>query len=319
MVQLKAEGFQPNTVITHADFGVGLFVKQAFPACQMIAYCEWYTQREANEWDFDPHDAALLRPGHRMQMQLSNADLMLVMQEADLLITPSEWQRSRFPHEYGIKMRVIPDGIDTDYYYPPARRQQEMQLITYVSRTMEPFRGFEKFMEALHLVMQRNKLCKALLIGRTDQHEYSSDPPEGRTYKEIYLDRFPLDAQRVKFAGWVPESTLRQMMQASTVHVYLTRPFVLSWSFLQALATGCAVIASATAPLLEIAGRAGDTEVMELVDYFSPQEQAEAIESLLAQTQRRVEMGYNSRQFIETEHSLRRWLPEHCKLVEDMK
>ena len=254
-----------------------------------------------------------------MQLQLSNADLLLVMQEADRLITPSEWQRSRFPSEYSHRMRVIPDGIDTDFYAPPPQRQQEAPLITYVSRTMEPFRGFDKFMEALHLLMQRNQSCKALLVGQTDRHEYSSAPPGGRTYREIFGERFPLPEQRIKFTGWLPETALRQVLQASTVHVYLTRPFVLSWSFLQALSSGCTVVASATAPVLEVADQAEGQSVMELVDYFSPTELAATMERLLlsSQIQRRAELGQNARRFIEQEYSLRQWLPEHCRLVED--
>ena len=254
-----------------------------------------------------------------MQLQLSNGPILLTMQEADRLITPSEWQRSRFPQEYQQQMIVMPDGMDTDFYRPPAQRSANVPLITYVSRTMEPFRGFEKFMEALCILMQRNKDCRALIVGQTDRHEYSSAPPEGRTYKDIFLEKFPLDEPRVRFTGWLSEQQLLQALQASTAHIYLTRPFVLSWSFLQALSTGCAVIASRTAPVLEVSGQAENLPIMELVDYFSPAALAEAMEQLLADTQQRAILGQNARSFIEQHHSLHQWLPEHCKLVEESR
>lgn len=316
LMNLQAKGFHPRNVICHADFGVGLFVKQVYPSCRLIAYCEWYFHWQNNEWDFDPAEAALLRPAHRMLLKLSNSDILLTLQEADLLITPCEWQRSRFPEEYRKKMIVLPDGIDTDFYCPPARRQTEVPLITYVSRTMEPFRGFDKFMEALSLLMKRNKECRALLIGQTHRREYSTVPPAGRTYKDIFLEKYPVDEIRVRFTGWLPETQLLQALQASTVHVYLTRPFVLSWSFLQALSTGCAVVASRTAPVLEEVAKAGHEPIAELVDYFSPAEIAAAMDRMLNQPKNRDKLKSVAREFIETTHSIHKWLPDHCSLVE---
>lgn len=316
--RLRESGFQPQTVISHADFGVGLFVKQVYPFCRMIVYCEWYFHWQNNEWDFEPMDAARLRPGHRMTLQLSNASLLLTLQQADVLLTPSEWQRSRFPKEYRKKMLVIPDGIDTELYRPPSKRQNEIPLVTYVSRTMEPFRGFEKFTEALWILMQRNKDCKALMIGQTNRHEYSSPPPEGHTYKDILLERFPLEGTRVRFTGWLSEIDLLKALQASTVHVYLTRPYVLSWSFLQSLSAGCAVIASNTAPVLEEVQKVGDLPIVEPVDYFSPIELADAMEQLMSDADQRAKLGQNARRYIEEHHSLHKWLPEHCRLVEEI-
>ena len=316
MEQLKRQGFTADTVISHADFGVGLFVKQAFPACRLIVYCEWFFRCEGNEWEFDPVDAAQLLPGHIMKLQLSNAGPLLVMQQADLLVTPSEWQRSRFPCEYQASMLVLPDGINTSLYSPPPARQADTPLITYVSRTMEPFRGFDKFMEALSLLMQEDKQCKALLVGQTHRHEYSSAPPDGKTYAQLFLERFPLPADRVRFTGWIGEAQLARVLQASTVHVYLTRPFVLSWSFLQALSTGCAVVASQTPPVQEEVAKSGDKQIVQLVDYFSPQDLATVIDDLQGNTERRAILGRNSRQFIENNHSIQQWLPEHCRLVE---
>lgn len=316
MQHLKVQGFTPDTVISHADFGVGLFVKQSFPACRLIVYCEWFFQLQGNEWDFDPVDAAKLTPGHIMKLQLSNAGPLQVMQQADVLITPSCWQQSRFPKEYRDKMMVIPDGIDTELYCPPAARQTDIALITYVSRTMEPFRGFDKFMEALSLLMKRNSRCKAVLVGQTHRHEYSSVPPAGKTYSEIYLSQFPLPLDRVRFTGWIAEAQLARLLQASTVHVYLTRPFVLSWSFLQALSTGCAVVASQTPPVQEEVAKTADKQIVQLVDYFSPQDLATVIDDLLGNTELRAILGRNSRQFIENNHSKQQWLAEHCRLVE---
>lgn len=317
LAQLKAQGFHADAVICHADFGVGLFVKQVYPATRLIVYCEWFFQSQNNEWDFDPVDAVRLSPGHIMKLQLSNAESLLVMKDADLLLTPSEWQRSRFPREYRERMQVVPDGIDTQFYHPPARRQTEMSLVTYVSRTMEPFRGFEKMVEATALLLQQNPDCKVVFIGQTDRHEYSSAPPAGRTYTQLYLEQFPLDPQRVQFTGWLPEHQLLQVLQASSVHVYLTRPFVLSWSFLQALSTGCAVIASQTAPVLEEVEQAGASPIAELVDYFSPASLAAQMQQLLMQPEQRQRLGENARSYLTTRHDLATWVEARCRLVEE--
>lgn len=318
LLQLKNQGLQPQTVITHVDFGVGLFVKQIFPKCRLIAYCEWYFHWQDNEWDFEPNDAKHMRPEQHMQLQLRNSNILLTMQQADVLISPTAWQKSRFPIEYQQRIAVIPDGIDTEFYRPPQQRQQKVPLITYVSRTMEPFRGFDKVMEALSMLMQQNQNCHVLLVGQTERHEYSSKPPENRTYKEIFLDRFPLDAARSQFAGWLPETKLLEVLQASSVHVYLTRPFVLSWSFLQAMATGCAIVASHTAPILEVVTPgAVDKGIVELVDYFSPAELAKSINGLLGEHEKSSVMGMKARQRIEERYSLQQWLPIHCQLVEN--
>ena len=126
LMKLKAQGFLPQTIVAHVDFGVGLFVKHVFPACRLIAYCEWYFHYQGNEWDFEPKEREQLRPGHRMQLQLSNNSILQVLQQADVLISPTAWQKSRFPIEYQQRIEVVPDGIDTDFYRPPQQRQQEV-------------------------------------------------------------------------------------------------------------------------------------------------------------------------------------------------
>lgn len=316
LLQLKEQGFLPQTVVAHVDFGVGLFVKHVFPVCRLIAYCEWYFHYQGNEWDFEPKEHERLRPGHRMQMQLSNNSILQVLQQADVLISPTAWQKSRFPKEYQQRIEVVPDGIDTDFYRPPQQRQQEIPLVTYVSRTMEPFRGFDKVMEAFSLLQRKHKTCRMVLVGQTDRYEYSCTPPHGKTYKEIYETQFPLDLRRTQFTGWVGEKQLLQILQASTVHIYLTRPFVLSWSFLQALATGCAVVASGTAPVLEIAAEMKkENSALELVDYFSPAELAERIYFLLNQAQRRSSLGAAARELVLKRNALQEAVSKQCELA----
>ncbi len=189
---------------------------------------------------------------------------------------------------------------------------QVEELVTYVARGMEPYRGFPQFIEAVALIQQRRSQCHVVIVGE-NRVAYGKSLPDGKTYKELMLEKVPLDLSRVHFTGLLPYSQYVQVLQASSVHVYLTRPFVLSWSMLEALATGCLVVASSTAPV---------TEVIEdgvnglLVDFFSPQEIAERVEEVLNHPTKMAQIRVQARETIQKNYDLSLLLPQHLQEIQ---
>jgi glycosyltransferase involved in cell wall biosynthesis len=177
---------------------------------------------------------------------------------------------------------------------------------------MEPYRGFPQFIEAIALIQQRRPNCHVVIVGE-NRVAYGKTLPEGQTYKDLMLSKFPLDLSRVHFTGLLPYPDYLQVLQASCVHVYLTRPFVLSWSMLEALASGCLVVASKTPPVME-AIEDGVNGL--LVDFFSPQEIADRIEEVLNHPTRMAEIRAEARKTIQERYDLAQLLPQHLHWIE---
>ena len=177
---------------------------------------------------------------------------------------------------------------------------------------MEPYRGFPQFMETVALLQERRPNCHVVIVGE-DRVAYGKRLPDGKTYKQLMLEKIPLDLSRVHFTGLLPYDRYLQVLQASSVHVYLTRPFVLSWSMLEALSTGCLIVASNTAPV---------TEVIEdginglLVDFFSPQEICDRVEEVLDHPTQMSSIRAKARQTILEKYDLAQLLPQHLEWMQ---
>jgi len=135
-----------------------------------------------------------------------------------------------------------PQGLDLS---------EAREIVTYVARGMEPYRGFPQFMAAVAQLQQERPQCQVVVVGE-DRVAYGMPLADGRTYRQQALAELPLDLTRLHFTGRLPHPQLRQVYQASAVHVYLTVPFVLSWSMLEAMACGCVVLGSRTPPVEEV-------------------------------------------------------------------
>jgi len=127
------------------------------------------------------------------------------------------------------------------------------------------------------------------------------------------LEKVPLDMSRVHFTGGLPYGQYLQVIQASSVHVYLTRPFVLSWSMIEAMSTGCLVLGSDTEPVREVIE---DGKNGLLVDFFSPHQIADRIEEVLDHPDRYAQLRQNARQTVLDRYSHHLLLPKHIKLME---
>jgi glycosyltransferase involved in cell wall biosynthesis len=185
------------------------------------------------------------------------------------------------------------------------------EIITYVSRGLEPYRGFPQFMEAIALLLERRPNCHVIIVGE-DRVCYGKKLAEGQTYQALMLAQLPIDRSRVHFLGWLAYPDYLQVLQASSVHVYLTRPFVLSWSMLEALASGCLVVGSRTGPVTEVI-----TDGINglLVDFFSPQEICDRIEEVLNHPDRMAEIRAQARATILQRYNLADLLPQHLQWI----
>jgi glycosyltransferase involved in cell wall biosynthesis len=238
-------------------------------------------------------------------------------------LTPTKWQQQQFPSEYHDKLTVHHDGIDTDFFQPKANTKLVIpsknldlshvdEIVTYATRGLEAYRGFPQFMEAVALLLEKRPNCHVVIVGE-NKIFYGKQLPEGQNYRDLMVDKFAIDLDRVHFTGWLPYNEYLQVLQASSAHIYLTRPFVLSWSLLESLAAGCLVIASSTAPVAEIIE---DGINGLLVDFFSPSEICERIELALDNPADMAKIRLKARETILERYNLADLLPQHLEWIQ---
>lgn len=322
-LKLKEEGFTPDVILAHPGWGESLFLKQVWPSSKLIIYCEFFYAVEGTDVGFDP-EFPIKDVGDPCRVRMKNVNNYLHFDIADAGISPTEWQKSTFPEPFRSKISVIHDGIDTKHVKPnpdvwlqlgQLHLSRQDEIITFVNRNMEPYRGYHVFMRALPEIMSKRPNARVLIVGGDDV-SYGAKPPAGSTWKQIFLDEVKdrIDLSRVHFLGHIDYKHFIPLLQLSTVHVYLTYPFVLSWSLLEAMACGCAIVASDTAPLRE-AIHDGETGI--LVDFFKPDRLAKAVIDLLDKPELRAKLGKNAREFAVTHYDLQSaCLPRILKLIE---
>lgn len=326
-LRLKAEGLRPEVIVAHPGWGESLFLKEVWPDAKLGIYCEFFYRADGADVGFDPEFPAQ-DPGDGCRLKLKNVNNWLHFEIANAGISPTEWQASTFPDNFRSKISVVHDGIDTDAVTPNPdvvltlnehlKLTRNDEVITFVNRNLEPYRGYHMFMRALPEIMARRPLARILIVGGNDV-SYGARAPEGTTWKEKFLEevRDNLDMSRVHFLGNIPYQHFIPLLQLSTVHVYLTYPFVLSWSLLEAMSAGCAIVASDTAPLREaiITGETG-----RLVDFFNPKALSEEVCRLLDSKEERARLGAQARQFAREHYDLNRiCLPRQLSWVESLK
>jgi glycosyltransferase involved in cell wall biosynthesis len=258
---LQVEGFDPRLIIGHAGWGETLFLSDVFPAAKRVAYGEYYSPPADGPVDFDPEMGPWTLTD-RVLAHATNLAPGLAYLEADRIVCPTPYQASLMPAPLRDRITVIHDGIDTHRLRPaPDLRIQRggrtlsrsTPLITYVSRKLEPLRGFHTLMRALPRVLEALPTAEVLIIGE-EGHGYGFRPPGAESWKARYLaevgDR--LDLSRIHFTGKLPHAQMAAALQASSAHVYYTYPFVLSWSLLEAMACGALIVASDTAPVRDV-------------------------------------------------------------------
>ncbi|MDY0870925.1 glycosyltransferase [Dongia rigui] len=259
--RLREEGFTPDVIFAHCGWGVGLYLREAFPMATIIGYFEWYYHPHDSDADYlDPHGVT---PDNACRIRTLNAPLLMLLEDVDLGLVPTAFQRSTFPASYQHKLRTLHDGVDTDYFVPNQNVARTFdgknlgkvnRLLTFATRGMEPYRGFPEFMQAIERLLHDDPDLHVAIAGN-DKAYYSKQLPDGDTYKARALRQLPgLDLARVHFLGTLPRDDYRRLLQMSDVHAYLTVPFVPSWSLVEAMACGCHIVASDTKSTREILG-----------------------------------------------------------------
>lgn len=319
--QLKAEGFVPDVICGHSGWGPTLFVKEAFPGVPVLCYFEWFYHSQDSDADFDP--AEPLSIDDMAKIRVKNSPILIDLYSCDWGVSPTEWQRSQFPPEFQKKLSVLHDGIDTSYFKPEPGAKLVLpnldlsgvsELVTYVARGMEPYRGFPEFIEAIAYVQERRPNCHVVIVG-SERVCYGRSLPNNMSYKQFMLEKIPLDLSRVHFVGPLPYGQYLKVIQASDIHVYLSRPFVLSWSFTEALSTGCLVLGSDTGPVREVIK---DGENGLLVDFFAPKQIADRIDEALDHPNRMTDLRVKARQTILDGYDLAKLLPKHLELIKQV-
>jgi glycosyltransferase involved in cell wall biosynthesis len=318
LIQLKQQGFVPDIVCGHSGWGPTLFVKDLFPKTPLLCYFEWFYHARGSDADFDPSEPLGLDDLPRIRVK--NSPILLDLYSCDYGLSPTQWQRSQFPPEFQSKISTLHDGVDTDYFVPKPGSKLVLpeldlshaeELVTYVARGMEPYRGFPQFMEAIAHLQEKRPKCHVVIVG-SERVCYGKNLPDGRSYKDLMLEKVSLDLSRVHFAGSLPYGQYLKVLQASDVHVYLTRPFVLSWSMIESMSAGCLVLGSSTAPVQEVIE---DGKNGLLVDFFSPVQIAERICEVLEHPTRMQELRDRARQTVLDRYALAKLLPQHLKLI----
>jgi glycosyltransferase involved in cell wall biosynthesis len=322
--QLKAREFVPDVVYGHSGWGPTLFIKDIFPEAKFLCYFEWFYHAHGSDADFDPNEP--LSYDDEARIRIKNAPILQDLYSCDRGLSPTYWQRQQLPSEYQSKINVLHDGIDTEFFRPkpgaklviPSKKldlSHVDEIVTYATRGMEPYRGFPQFMEAVSLLQQRRPNCHVVVVGE-NRVAYGKKLADGKTYKDLMLEQFPIDQSRIHFTGWLPYEEYLQVLQASSAHVYLTRPFVLSWSLLESLCTGCLVVASRTAPVTEVIQ---DGVNGLLADFFSPQEICDRIEEALNHPDKMAEIRAKARETVEKYYNLSVLLPKHLQWIQQQK
>jgi glycosyltransferase involved in cell wall biosynthesis len=284
LLKMKGQGLVPDVIVAHPGWGEALFVKDVFPHVPLLDYFEFYFSATGADVGFDPEFPSTL--DNALRLRVRNAAFLSALDACDAGVSPTGWQRSRFPATYRDKIAVVHEGVDTAAHVPDAAATFEWEgrtfragepVVTYVARNLEPYRGFHVFMRSLPRLLAAHPTAQVLVVGG-DGVSYGRKAAQGRAWKRAMLDELgdAVDLTRVHFTGKLPFAQYQRVLQVSAAHVYLTYPFVLSWSLLEAMASGCLIVGSRTAPVEEVVV---DGVNGRLVDFFD----AEAITGTVLQ------------------------------------
>jgi len=321
--QLVRNGFVPDVIVGHAGWGEMQFIRQVTPHARIVSFCEYFYNGKGSDVDFDPEFPPTEDP--MLRCHARNLHLTSALVDSDVGVSPTHWQADQFPTFLRQKIEVVHDGIETHRLTPDEgawiklgrdniRAQRGDEIITFINRNLEPMRGYHSFMRALPYILEARPKARVILLGGNEV-SYGPAPASGGGYKAQFLrevqDR--IDLSRVHFVGQVPYNIMVNMLRVSDAHVYLTVPFVLSWSMLEAMSLGCCVIGSATPPVQEVIehGKNGL-----LVDFFNPEQIARQVCEVLARPQDYQDIRRAARQTVVDRYDFQNvCLPQHERII----
>jgi glycosyltransferase involved in cell wall biosynthesis len=321
--RLRSDGYVPDVIYGHSGWGETLFLKEVWPEAKLLVFAEFYYRGIGADTGFDP-EFQVAGFDQVMIAQSRAAYMAQALVHADGGVTPTFWQASTHPPALRRQLRVIFDGVDCDRLTPNPNAQFILpdgrilkrgdEVLTFVNRNLEPYRGFHIFMRALPAVLKARPKCRVVIVGG-DEASYGQMPKDGSSWKEVLLNEVgaSLDLSRVHFTGRVPYDRLVDLMHVSRVHAYLTYPFVLSWSMVETLAAGTLVIGSNTQPVAEVIQ---DGVHGRLVDFFDVPAWSAALTDALARPEAYDAMRDTARQMVRERYDLRSvCLPKQVELL----
>lgn len=321
--RLAAEGFRPDVIIGHVGWGELTFLKQVWADVPIIGFYEYYFLAQGGSVGFDPEFPASEHA--RFMMHARNAVNFANLHSVDLGQSPTLFQRDTYPEAFRSKIYVEHDGIRTDKLRPRAEASvpltrlgravtREDEIFTYMARNMEPTRGFHKFMRALPRILEARPNARALIIGGNEVSYGKASGAKGGYRAEMERELGDgLDWSRVHFLGKVPYAAYREIIQVSRCHVYLTVPFVLSWSSMEAMSMGAVIVGSDTPPVREVMTH-GETAM--LVDFHDHEALARQVIEVLEAPGDFAHLGRNARaHMVERYDFTTRCLPVHLEKI----
>ena len=353
LAQMRGQGFTPDVILVHPDWGEGLFIRLVYPDTPILAYAEHWSGLSDPVLDFDPEFPA--SPDERCLAEYSNATRALVFTGADALQAPTRFQLDALPPLFRERAALLYDGVHTKYFQPEAeaalvlppakaavnaenaalpkwfpQRKEAATLtrrdtvITFINRVLEPYRGWHVFARALPRIQEACPEAHLVLIGRTGAPgAWGYGPPpdsrarKSRNWRDALLEelRGKLDCSRLHFMGLLPQERTREALRISRAHVYLSYPFVLSYSPVEAMSCAAPLVLSDTAPCREIADH--EAEAL-FVDFHSPEEIAETVIRLVRDQPLARRLGLAARERALRDYDLNVWLPRWTSLIEDL-
>ncbi|SPJ23320.1 glycosyltransferase [Palleronia abyssalis] len=327
---LKGRGLNPDVIVAHSGWGEAMFLRHVWPDARIGVFCEFSYRAEGADIGFDPEFDGKPELGRGPRVEMKNLAMRLQLESADAGISPTHWQADMHPPELRRKITVAFDGIDTDDIAPDPSAQLVLpghgtftrndEVVTFVNRNLEPYRGFHVFMRALPDLLRRRPGAKFLIVG-DDGVSYGSAPKDGGTWRQKMVAELgsriaPQDWNRVHFTGRIGRDDFTRLLQVSRVHVYLTYPFVLSWSLVEAMSVGCAIVASDTAPVREVIDQ---DKTGRLFDFFDGPRMVDLVDALLDDSQARAALGQAARARVLRDYDLKRvCLPQQFRWIEGL-
>lgn len=317
---LKNSGFIPDVIYGHS-WGQTLFMKDVFPDVPLVCYFEWFYNAKGGDVGFDGREQNV---DDLARLRAKNAHLLIDLYSCDEGICPTNFQKKQFPKEFYDKIRVMHDGVDTDFCAPDTDAKftvedknltftKDDEIVTYATRGMEAYRGFPEFMTSVEALLKKRPNLNVIIAGE-DRVCYGPKLA-GTTYKEFMLKNLDLDLDRVHFVGGLPFDKYVNLLQISSAHVYLTYPFVCSWSLLDAMSCECPIIASNTEPVTEFI-KDGYNGL--LFDFYNIDKQVELIEYALDNRDKMKPLRENARKTIIENYALKDLLPQHIAHLQEL-
>jgi len=322
---VQEKGFYPDVIALHPGWGVGLFVRDAFPNTPILTYQEYFRLPHIEALETFPPQLRDPEASKYWRIHMSRSLNHLVW--TDWSITPMYWQRNSFPDVFHPRISVLHEGIDTNALSHDAVPLKPLkfsngislnpddEIVTYATRNQEPVRGFPTVIKAIQLIQKQRPHCHFILLGGSGSGYSSYVPPDGKTWQEYMFDEVKVDRSKIHTPGYIDYKAYLGVLRASKVHIYLTTGFVLSWSFLEAMSLGCLIVGSKTPPVQEVMqnGKNGL-----LVDFNDHEALADNVIQALEKQKEMQELRIQARQTIIQGYALKDILPLQLDLLKDL-